>query len=386
MDGFGTYAELLAYIEQRSHKYRTEGYAPDGSPIVAIEGGGDADPPLLVTAGAHATEHAGVRAAVALFDELETDRRVVVVPTRDPVGLNGYEYAVETATDQDVTFGSFPELAEVLRSHSDVVVKDGDMLLALIGDIGFATREPSPEKSSCLSLMSTLKKHAADPDSDLLEPFKGRRIYAPAGHTDVAETGDFQRAYTFVISPRGEFMHLNRFFDKAWAPPETRCVRNLMADIEPALTFDLHESSRQGPRYHLSARPTRTDEEDEWEEHVANAILNEIEMAGFAPATDEDIFGNALDVVAYSSTKNQQGNSSTNRLFYDKLRRGAYRVDPNATTPPRRGEGFNAVDYAAENYGLAYTTETGMYGSFEDRVRAAILSVQTAVDTVSDRW
>jgi hypothetical protein len=159
-----------------------------------------------------------------------------------------------------------------------------------------------------------------------------------------------------------------------------------MADVEPVLTFDLHESSRQGPRYHLSARLTRTDEEDEWEERIGNAILDEIEMAGFAPATDEDIFGNALDVVAHSSAENQQDDSSTNRLFYDKLRRGAYRVDPNATTPPRHGEGLNAVDYAAENYGLAYTAETGMHGTFDDRVRAAVVSVQTAADAVSGYW
>lgn len=378
MDGFDTYAELLKYVEERGHRYRTEGYAPDGSPIVVIEAGGDTDPPILVTAGAHATEHAGVRAAVTLLDELETDRRLLVVPTRDPVGLNGYEYAVETAIDGNVAFDSFPALADLLRNHGDVV-EYGEMVLALIGDTGFVTREPTPEKSSCLSLMSTLKEHAADPDSDLLDPFEGRRIYAPAGHTDVAKTGDFQRAYTFLISPRGEFMHLNRFFDRAWAPPETRCVRDLMADVEPALTFDLHESSRQGPRYHLSVRPTRTDDEDEWEERVASVILDEVETAGFTLATDEDIFGNALDVVAHSSD-----DSSANHLFYSKLERGAYRVDPNATTPPRRGEGLNAVDYAAENYGLAYTTETGMHGTFEDRVRAAVVSVQTAADVASD--
>lgn len=385
MDGYDTYAELLASVEERGHGYHTIGHAPDGSPLVVIEAGGDVEPPILVTAGAHATEHAGVRAAVELLDELETDRRVLVVPTRDPVGLNGYEYAVETAVDEPISFDSFSGLADVLRSHGDVVFEgDDETVLALIGDTGFATREPTPEKSSCLSLMSTLKEHAADSDSDLLDPFEGRRIYAPAGHTDVAETGDFERAYTFLISPRGEFMHLNRFFDRAWAPPETRCVRDLMADVEPALTFDLHESSRQGPRYHLSVRPTRTDEEDEWEERVASAILDEVETAGFTLATDEDIFGNALDVVAHSSDGDEPDDSSANHLFYSKLERGAYRVDPNATAPPRRGEGLNAVDYAAENYGLAYTTETGMHGTFEDRVRAAVVSVQTAADVASD--
>ena len=386
MEGFDTYAELLAYVEERGHTYQTEGYALDGSPIVVIEAGGDADPPILVTAGAHATEHAGVRAAVALLDELETDRRVLVVPSRDPVGLNGYEYAVESAIGGSVTFDSFPELADVLRIHGDVVLDDEDVVLALIGDIGFATREPTPGKSSCLRLMSTLKEHAADPDSDLLDPFEGRRIYAPAGHTDVAETGDFERAYTFLISPRGEFMHLNRFFDRDWAPPETRVVRDLMAEVEPVLTFDLHESSRQGLRYHLSARPGRTDEADELGERVASAILDGIEGAGFTLATDEDIFGNALDVVAHSSDEDEGDDASANQLFYEKLEQGAYRVDPNATTPPRRGEGLNAVDYAAENYGLAYTTETGMHGTFEGRVRAAVGSVQTAADVAADYW
>ena len=48
---------------------------------------------IALTAGAHANEQAGVCSAVELVDTLETDRRLDVVPTRDPVGLDGYETA-----------------------------------------------------------------------------------------------------------------------------------------------------------------------------------------------------------------------------------------------------------------------------------------------------
>jgi len=383
MRGFSTNADLLAHVVENGHGYRTLGRAPDGSPIVAVEGGGDAEPGVLVTAGAHATEHAGVRAAVEILDAVETHRRVVVVPTRDPVGLNGYTYALETALGETLVVESYDGLADLLRTEADVVVDDDEMLLGLVGDVGFATREPTDGRPSCLSLMSALKDHAAA-GTPFLERFRGRRVYAPAGFPTVEETGDFDRAFTFVISPAGEFMHLNRFFDRSWAPVETRCVRDLMDELEPVLTVDLHESSRQGPRYHISLRPQATDDRREREARVASAAVDAVSAAGVTLATDDDIFGSSLDVVGHGTDGDDEHRSDPNDPFYRRAERGAYWVDPNATAPPRRGEGLNAVDYAAETHGLAYTTETGIHAPFADRVHAAVVSVQAVVDELAE--
>ncbi len=93
MKAFDRYSELLEHIARKGHRPEILGRAPDGSPLVSIETGGQKEPAIFISAGSHATEQAGVGAAVALIDELETDHRVYVLPCRDPVGLNGFAHA-----------------------------------------------------------------------------------------------------------------------------------------------------------------------------------------------------------------------------------------------------------------------------------------------------
>jgi hypothetical protein len=57
----------------------------------------------MITAGSHEVEHAGVRGAVELIERLETDHSVYIIPSRDHVGLNGYEYALETVLGKAIT-------------------------------------------------------------------------------------------------------------------------------------------------------------------------------------------------------------------------------------------------------------------------------------------
>lgn len=58
---------------------------------------------------------------------------------------------------------------------------------------------------------------------------------------------------------------------------------------------------------------------------------------------------------------------------------------PPRHNPPRRGEGLNCTDFAAKHYGLAFTTELGEQGGFEERVRAAVVSVRTDIESYVDR-
>ena len=90
MQIYWTYDELLTRLRRSGHAMQALGAAPDGSQLVAVRCGGDKLPAILVTAGSHATEHAGVSAAVELIQALQTEHQVYVVPTRDPIGLNGF--------------------------------------------------------------------------------------------------------------------------------------------------------------------------------------------------------------------------------------------------------------------------------------------------------
>jgi len=333
---FQRYSDLLETIEKRGHQMRVLGYAPDHSPIVAVKAGGEKKPAIFISAGSHCTEHAGVAAAVELIDKLETKHQLYVIPSRDPIGLNGYGYALGLNLDKTPQFHSSEEAETLLRKQGEVLYDENGILLVLIGETGYANR----------GLYRRFKK--GDP---FLEPLKGRRIYFPSRYKNVEGTAPFQRAYTLIVTPDAEVLHLNRFHDTPWAPVEARCARRLMAEIQPGLTFDLHEHG--GNFFWFSARHQRNDEDELLEQRMAREAIRAVAASGTRLAPE----------------KYRPGG------FFSKMERGVFMLDAK-----QRGEGLNMIDFAARKHGPGFTVETGMRGSsFQNRVKASMLTVQTAV-------
>jgi hypothetical protein len=361
---FTTYVELLNRIEQFDCPIRALGHAPDGSPIVSVRTGGEKEPAIFITAGSHSTEHAGVSAAVELIGQLDTEHQVYVIPTRDPIGLNGYEYALSLQLGERREFHTFEEVEAILRESGEVFYDKDGMLLSLIGDYGFASSRPAahrphPQWGFYNKLQEIQKKQPK-----LLEPFKGRRIYMTPGQSGIEGTGNFGRAYTLIISLGGEVLHLNRFHDTIWAPIESRCARRLMAEIQPGITFDLHESQLMRNRYWLSARHQQDAQNEAWEKRIATATIKAIADFGGVLADDIDVLGVPIE-----------------QTWFTRSEKGVYWLDASV-----RGEGLNLVDYASRLYGLAFGTEMGMYGGFEERVSLGMLTVQMAVKEFEERY
>ena len=115
MQIFHRYTELLERLDAKGHSYQILGCAPDGQPLVCVRAGGDKTPAILISAGSHSTEQAGVSAAMELIDTLDTDHQVYIIPCRDPIGLNGFAYALS------LSLGEVPQLAdkeaEIGRAH-----------------------------------------------------------------------------------------------------------------------------------------------------------------------------------------------------------------------------------------------------------------------------
>ena len=137
---FSRYSELLETLEKRGHRLRVLGYAPDKSPLVAVRAGGEKQPPVFLSAGSHSTEQAGVAAGVALIDQLETDHQIHLIPTRDPIGLNGYRYALSLALGEEPSLSSLEDAEELLRKKGEVLYDQDDVLLVMIGEYGYANR------------------------------------------------------------------------------------------------------------------------------------------------------------------------------------------------------------------------------------------------------
>jgi hypothetical protein len=339
MRPFHTYHELLKAIEARNP--RVLGHAPDRSPIVAVRTGGNKKPPIFISAGSHATEQAGVTAAVELMNSLRTDHEVHIVPSRDPIGLNGYRYALGLGLGQEPSVTSLQEVESLLRERGEVLLDGDEALLALLGDYGYANR----------GLYNRFPK--GDP---LLEPLRGRRVFFPSRAEDQEGAAPLERAYTLVVSLDGEVLHLNRFHEAPWAPAEVRCARRLMAELRPGLTLDLHEHG--GDAFWMSARHQRTDEDERWERQMAAEAIRAVRDSG-ARIVDE----------TYSPGS-----------FFRKLERGVFFLEAAV-----RGEGLNLVDYAAHEHGPAFTIETGMRLPFQERVRAAATVAQAAIRAFEQR-
>ena len=368
MQIFTTYQALLDHLSSAGHPIRILGHAPDGSPVVAVKAGGDRTPAIFITAGSHSTEQAGVSAAVALIERLDTDHQVYVIPTRDPIGMNPYAHALSLGLGEEPDIESFEDVEAILRNKGEVYFEEDNMILSLIGDYGFASNRPSeggrcPQSSFYGRLLQLQRTNP-----EILAPFKGRRIYMTPGQAGVEGTGDFQRAYTLVISPRGEVLHINRFHDTVWAPVEVRCTRRLMAEINPGITFDLHESQHMEDRYWLVMVHPKDDESDEneaWTQRMARAVIRDVEDSGAVLAVDRDVVGDVpLEKTCY-------------RLF----ERGGYWLEADI-----RGEGLNLIDYSARVYGVTFGTEMGMFGRFEQRVAMGMLTVQSAVRIFEERY
>ena len=65
---------------------------------------------------------------------------------------------------------------------------------------------------------------------------------------------------------------------------------------------------------------------------------------------------------------------------FDRTQQGLFWLDAS-----RRGEGLNLMDYASREFGLAFGTEMGMFGSFEHRVNMALITVRMAVSVFEER-
>ena len=257
------------------------------------------------------------------------------------------------------SFDDFGQLEEILRGSGDVLFEDDEFLLVLIGEYGYASARPSEERRNPQGYGYGRMKQFHRDQPEILAPLLGRRVYQPAGQIGVDGTNLFDRAYTLIVSLEGEILHINRFHDTDWAPVEPRVTRQLLDEVRPGISFDLHESAGMDDRFWLSARTQPDPESQEWEAKAATATINAIAASGATLASEKD-----------APSK-----------WFDMSEQAVFWLDAT-----RRGEGFNLMDFCSRTYGLAFGTEMGMFGTFDGRVDMALTTVRTAVSVFEQRY
>lgn len=222
------------------------GWSVDGMPLLAARTGGHRQPAIFITAGAHATETAGVHAALHLLEMLDTEHEVHVLPLRDPLGFGGVNRCLSFAAGETVQVPSHKAALDYLLAHSRLLWREGEMYVFKLGDVGFVWAAPrQPGIGGFIGAHSRMLSLAKD-TPDLLRPLWGARVMFIIAMPDVEGTGEIGRCFHGVISARGEYLHLNRFFGRDDAPPEVAAVDRLIQTVRPGLVCDLHEGNGSG--------------------------------------------------------------------------------------------------------------------------------------------
>mgnify|MGYP001222876491 CR=1 FL=1 len=244
---------LLAFCEANALTTRVLGSTLFGRAIHMIDlPGTDDGPPILITSGSHATEPAGVIAALELARSLDVPRRVVVIPIRDPLGWEGYESYLSLAAGRQIVLTEDTDLGPMLAELGEALYRDSDLTIAQVGEVAFLAMPPSLAGRGPMDIWKHLHR-LIDEVPGLVETLKHRRLVLPENLPDVEGCGIYDHAFTAWVTEEGGVGNFNRLFSLSVQPPEVEVLAHLVREMRPGLVLDLHES--QGSKFSIFAHP-----------------------------------------------------------------------------------------------------------------------------------
>ena len=278
-----TNGKLREFMERYSRYVVSLGSTLGGRELWCAQVGGDAEPSILITAGAHADELGGVYAALRIIQKPETNRRMYVVPNRDPLGLEGFRRYLEFALGSRVYVQSPRDVVRILKEHGTLLYEEGTYLISQINDIGFAFDMGCDFLTSNVGrrLAEILKQHPG-----LVAPLAAcARVVAPY-NLPMPRYGDIynQGARTMIVTVDGYVRNMNRFFDQDEAPVEVAVIRNFVKGHQPGLVLDLHEGYGRGFYVYVP------EHQDELTARIAQSMARAVVAHGGQTATPEELF------------------------------------------------------------------------------------------------
>jgi hypothetical protein len=342
-------AELLAALHASGKALHEWGTAIDGTPLLAARTGGDKQPAIFITAGAHCTEVAGVHAALNLLTVLDTEHEVHILPLRDPFGFSGANHCLSFAAGEPVQVDSHQAALDYLLIHGQLLWQKGEMRLFKLGDMGFVWHAPKQPSEERFVVMDSRLVALAQQSPDVVRPLWGKRVMFLNDMRDVEGVGELGRCWHGVFSDSGERMGINRFFGRDDAPPEVAAVDLLMQTVCPGLTCDLHEGPGKG--FWMPIPGPEKAREQVFE--MTKAYLSYINACGY-PITSYEEWVASIGAVRETYT-------------FDWMK-------PEPRLPGMfwcdgllRNEGYNMMDYGSL-YGIGYGTEAPMVQPLDMRV------------------
>jgi hypothetical protein len=239
---------LLQYLKESGVAYSSLGTTLGGRQILCARLGGDEGEPIVITSGSHATEPAGVIAALELIRRVDVPNPVYIVPIRDVVGWEGYATYLSLALERPVSFNDHEELEALLREHGQLLADQDNLVISRIGGINFLSMRPPVNNKGPMDIWKRLGT-MLQTDGALIDRLAGSRLILPENLTEVEGCGLFTHAFTAWVTPEGGVANFNRLFSVPDAPTEVAVIRDLIKRVKPGLVIDLHES--QGDRFFI---------------------------------------------------------------------------------------------------------------------------------------
>ncbi|MCC6310064.1 MAG: hypothetical protein IT345_04015 [Trueperaceae bacterium] len=346
----GTVEGIAAWLEGRGLRVGKLGENFAQQPLLCVQTGGGSAKPIVVTAGAHAGEPAGVLAALQLLVEHDFQAPTYFVPLRDPFAWQGFAGALLHASPTIELPEHLDHAAAraLLMEHGAWHAEYGDLLVTEIGGIVFATMPPQNPPIGPRQLEQAVNQALAS-DQALVERTLGKRIVFPSNSGPTAEgVRDFDRAFSATVRTPGMVADMNRGFGGPEEPNEVRLLRELVDRLEPGLVLDLHEG--QGSTYYAFVGADSPHEETY---ALTRAALNAMGQDGVPPVTLADL----------------------ERSFGPRIREGLTEPTPGMLVGRVQNTALRGTSFGnyCDRFCAAITFETGRWAPLAERVHRQLL-------------
>jgi len=354
---FNSSCGFEAYLESHGLESRVLARLPMDHQLLSICVNGEA-PTIMITAGSHADEIAGVFASVELLirmvkGELAVPNRVVFVPLRDPIGWDGFNHALASVTGRHLDIMCHDEAKSLLTSLPTATCHEsGRLFIATVNDLAFCSIPRTRYRSSVISRQ--LLASAVEQDATARNMLIGKRVLIPG----IVEGPDTRNPYgwggnTAIVTQDAEVGNLNRFFDSDAPPPEVMAVRDLLDKEQPGLCLDLHEGFSTGFSLFLPPEPSR----------------DALQLARVMT----DAVGEKYDLTATSSLLPIWGEAARR---IKELAPGIFTIYHRVGDAG--GDRSSCGGYAS-SYGVSITTEPGMDGNLGDRIAMLVRGCEAVI-------
>ncbi len=355
----GGYDRLVESCDQSGLDRIQIGETLFGTPIYAYdtetEPWGQGRTPVLVAAGAHAEEAAGVATALNLALRPGFTGRMVIVPCRDPLGWDGVRRTFRRAVGRaDVPLSTHEQAIRAFTRYAEVVWEDEGFAVCAVDQLAFCSFQEGHSGNADTGeyVQAYLRNRP-----ELAQRVQGLRLLVPGspGLAEGRDVYDWGGGPTVYVDESGRVGNFNRFFSIQNPPAEIEAIRRLAHQVRSEFVFDLHENF--GDRFGMytnALHPKRS-------RAVYVAMIDAVREAGF-PLMPLDELLPFLDIPESGLIE---------------LYPGVYSANRERRLPP---DGFGL--YLTLLKANSFTTEMGLEQPLGYRADATEVAVRAGLATI----